>query len=299
MWTKDNITSHQGKTAVVTGANPGIRFQAALALYQNGAQVIVACRNDTNAEKAIAEMENYKGTGSLEKAAVDLSSLQSVRDFANKFKSKHASLAILINNAGVMIPPASKTEEGLELQFGVNFLGHFALTGLLYPVLQATGHARIVTVTSLAYRSGIIDFGNLRLEKEYDAYREYSQSKLADLLFSLALQDQIDSTGDDIYSLAAHPGITQTELSRNMSTQAYDEAIKRFGELMTAEQGALPVLYAAVADEVEKGGFYGPDQDGGLRGYPTKTAIMLNVIDKSTPKKLWSFAEEVTGVRYP
>lgn len=299
MWTKENIDTQNGKTAIVTGANSGIGFQTALALYQNGAHVILACRNRNSAEKTIAAMEKYKGSGSLEEGIIDLASQQSVKDFADTFKSKHKSLDILINNAGVMIPPASKTQEGFELQFGINFLGHFALTGLLYSILRATANARIVTVTSLAYISGAIDFENLRLEKEYDAQREYSQSKLADLLFTVELQNRINSIGDNIYSLATHPGVTQTALSRNMNKQAYEDAIKQFGELMTAEQGALSTLYAAVANDVEKSGFYGPDQDGGLRGYPAKTEIMPNALDRLTARKLWDLAEEATGIMYP
>lgn len=181
MWATNNIALQKRKTIIVTGANSGIGFQTALALYGKEVHVIVACRSLQNAEDAINEIKKQDGEGTLEPGLIDLSSLQSVKQFADDFKQNHTKLDILVNNAGVIIPPASKTAEGFELQFGINFLGHFALTGLLYPMIQNTPHSRIVTLTSLAYTLGNIDFDNLRLEKEYDANREYSQSKLADL----------------------------------------------------------------------------------------------------------------------
>ncbi|PQA54469.1 oxidoreductase [Siphonobacter curvatus] len=299
MWTNEQISNQSGKVAFITGANSGIGLETARALYQAGAKVILASRDAAKAQAALQEIEQSGGEGSLEIAVLDLTSLEAVRVCAEQFRQRHAQLDILINNAGVMTPPASQTAEGYELQFGVNFLGHFALTGYLYPLLQATPGSRVVTVTSLAYQSGHLDFENLRLEKPYDAAREYSQSKLADLLFTQALQQRIEAKGDAILSLAAHPGVTQSQLSRYMSPKAYQQAVDRFGELMPPVQGALPSLYAAVAPDVVPGGFYGPDQDGGLRGYPILTAIQANVRDPEVAKTLWEKAESSTGLVYP
>jgi NAD(P)-dependent dehydrogenase (short-subunit alcohol dehydrogenase family) len=299
MWTKKNIPDQTGRLAVVTGANAGIGFETALALYEAGAQVVLACRNLKSAELAMTSMQEKKGKGKLEVALLDLSSLTAIKRFTETFSKKHRKLDLLINNAGVMKPPASKTAEGYELQFGVNFLGHFALTGHLYPILKTTSGARIVTLSSLAYLRATIDFDNLKLEKSYDDMREYDQSKLADLLFSVELQRRIDERNDQVISVAAHPGATQTELARYMNKDEFKAAVQRFGSLMDAAHGALSTLYAAVSSEVIKGAFYTPDQDGGIRGFPTRASIAPNASDEIVAKKLWSLAQRVTGIYYP
>ena len=293
------MPDQSGKTAIVTGANAGVGFETALALYEAGAHVILACRNQKNAEEALRRIEQQKGRGTLETGILDLSSLNSVRQFAETFTQTHPQLHLLINNAGVMIPPASKTTEGYELQFGVNFLGHFALTGYLYPILNATPGSRIVTVSSLAYLSGIIDFDNLKSEISYDPMREYRQSKLANLLFSIELQRRITANGDQTLYVAAQPGANRTELTRHMSDEAFRVAVERVGVLMDPWQGALPSLYAATVPDIVKGGLYGPDQDGGYRGFPALATITPNALDEAVAKKLWSLAEQATGVRYP
>ncbi|RRB06414.1 oxidoreductase [Larkinella rosea] len=299
MWTKKNISDQTGKTAIVTGANAGIGFETALALYEAGALVILACRSLEKAEEALHQLKKQGGKGTLEIGLLDLSSLDSVRQFAETFRKNHSQLHLLINNAGVMIPPASKTAEGFELQFGVNFIGHFALTGYLYPLLQSTSGSRIVTVSSGAYRRGAIDFDNLRSEKDYDPTREYGQSKLANILFALELQRRITAIGDPVLSLAVQPGANKTELSRYMTEDAFTAAIERVGPLMDPWQGALPSLYAAVSDEVRPGGFYEPDQDNGYRGFPVLSILEPHAQDETVAKKLWNFAEEVTGLQYP
>lgn len=299
MWTKNDIPDQTGKTAIVTGANTGVGFETALALYEAGAHVVLACRNLDNAQLALTKIEEQKGKGTLETALIDLSSLDSVKQFAKTFIEKHQQLNLLINNAGVMIPPASKTAEGYELQFGVNFLGHFALTGYLYPLLNDTPGSRIVTLSSLAYLRGVIDFDNLKSEKDYDPMREYCQSKLADLIFSIELQRRITANNDQPVSIAAQPGANKTELSRHMSDEAFNAAVERIGELMEPRQGALPSLYAAVSAEVMGGELYGPDQDGGYRGYPALATITPNALDETVAQKLWSLAEQATGVHYP
>eukprot|EP01035_Chromulina_nebulosa_P041553 gene41553-56226_t len=206
MWTKNNMPNQLGKTVIVTGANAGIGYETALAFYEKGANVVLACRSLENAHAAIAKIQEHGGSGTLEAAWLNLSSLAAIQQFSEEFIQKHGKLDILINNAGVMIPPASKTDDGYELQFGVNFLGHYALTGFLYPLLKSTPGARVVTVSSMAYLHGTINFENLRSEQSYNAMREYSQSKLANILFTLELQRKMEVVGDGVLSVAAQPG---------------------------------------------------------------------------------------------
>ncbi|HTE27987.1 oxidoreductase [Flavitalea sp.] len=299
MWTKQNISDQSGKWVIVTGANTGIGFETALALYEAGANVVLACRNLEKANQALSEMKQESSTGTLEAALIDLGNLASVKQFAETYIKQHHKLDLLINNAGVMIPPASRTAQGYELQFGVNFIGHFALTGYLYPLLNATPESRIITLTSLAYKNGKIDFDNLKSEKDYEPMREYQQSKLADLIFSTELQRRITARGDQVLSIAAQPGANKTELSRHMSDKAFNEAVERFGELMEPWQGALPSLYAAASKEVTGGALYGPDKDGGVRGYPAEAVIDENALNISDAKRLWTLAEQATGISYP
>ncbi|HTE00005.1 MAG TPA: oxidoreductase [Mucilaginibacter sp.] len=299
MWTTKNIPDQTGKTVIVTGANVGIGYETALALYQAGAQVIIASRDRKKAEEAIAQIKNSGSKGSLEFIELNLASLAAVKQFADEFRQKHSKLEILINNAGVMIPPASKTDEGYELQFGVNHVGHFALTGYLYPVLKETPGSRVVTVSSMAYLHGVIDFDNLRSEKDYDAMREYSQSKLANILFAFELQRRIDAAGDHVLSIAVQPGANKTELARHISAEDLAAAIKRIGELMEPWQGALPSLYGATDPEAKGGKFYSPDQDGGYRGYPAEFEVTPNGTDTDTAKKLWAYTQQETGVIFP
>jgi len=321
MWTKKNIPDQKGKTIIVTGANTGIGYETALALYEAGAHVVLAARNMDSVRRAMERIQQHQGAGdpgdggsmgaggrqddsrigagSLEAGLVDLADPDSVRDYAESFVKSHRQLHVLINNAGVMIPPLSKTTAGYELQFGVNFLGHFALTGYLYPLLKATPGARIVTLSSNAYLRGSIDFGNLKAEHSYDPMREYCQSKLANMIFAVELQRRITSVNDKVLSLAAQPGANNTDLSRHMDPVHLAAAIERVGPLMEAWQGALPSLYAAVSPDVAGGDFYEPDEDGGYRGYPGKGTIAPHAMDEGVARKLWSLAEEEMGVRFP
>lgn len=286
------------KTIIVTGANVGIGFETALELYEAGAHVILACRNSKNSEDTLIKLQELNGKGTLETGVLDLSHLSSVKQFADIFLKIHKRLDVLINNAGVAMPPASKTTEGYELQFGVNFLGHFALTGHLYPLLKATPNSRIVTLSSNGYQAAVIDFDNLKSEVNYDPMREYRQSKLADLMFSVELNRRIMAKGDKVLSIAAQPGANKTELTRHLSEEAIAAGIERLGEFMEPWQGALSSLYAAVSNEASGGNLYEPD-NGGYRGYPTLATIKENALDKTVSKKLWCFAEQATGVHYP
>lgn len=193
----------KGKLAIVTGANTGLGYETAKALYQKGAQVVVACRNPQKAEDAIAKIKAGGPGGSLEVGQLDLSGIESVKDFCTDFSSRFDRLDLLINNAGVMVPPPSKTSDSFELQYGVNFIGHFALTGRLYPLLEQTPDSRVVTLSSIAHRGAATDFENFRLEKPYEPWREYSQSKLACIIFALEFHKRLQSKGSGVMSLAA------------------------------------------------------------------------------------------------
>ena len=298
MWTTKDIPNQKGKTVIVTGGNTGIGFETALALFGAGANVTIACRDKAKAEKAIIGMEARKGTGSLEVGILDLASLQSVRQFAKTFIEQHKHLHLLINNAGVASPPPSKTSEGYELQFGVNFLGHFALTGLLYPLLLATQGSRIITVSSNGYQNAAIDFDNLKSEKEYSPLREYRQSKLANLIFSIELDRRLKAKEHQVLSIAAQPGANNTELTRHLSDKEIAIGKQRLGDFMEPWQGALSSLYAAVSNEAKGGKMYEPDS-GGLRGYPTLATIQGNALDEGVAKTLWDTAQAITGVVYP
>ncbi|MET0463118.1 MAG: oxidoreductase [Chitinophagaceae bacterium] len=299
MWTKNNMPDQSGRVVMVTGANAGIGFETALAFYEKGAHVIIAGRNLPALEQAAQKISSGKGNGSIELAVVDLSSQEAIRRFASAFITAHTTLDVLINNAGVMTPPASKTAEGYELQIGVNFLGHFLLTGYLYPLLAAKTGSRVVTVSSMAYLRGQIDFENLRSEKSYDATREYCQSKLANILFSLELDRLIKASGGSVLSVAVQPGANKTDLVRHMSEADYNAALERFGELMEPWQGALPSLMGATLPGVKGGEFFSPDKDGGVRGYPALFPLEPHALDKAVAKRLWQWAEEATGFSYP
>lgn len=293
-WTLKNLTDQTGKTVLITGANSGIGYFTALALAKVGADVIVAGRNPDKVAAAVSSIQEHKIKGSVEAAIGDLASLKSVRALATQVSKLHSKLDILINNAGVMMPPASKTEDGFESQFGVNFIGHFALTGLLYEMLKATQGARVVTLSSIAHRGAHIDFGNLRLEKTYDPKREYYQSKLADIIFALELGRRAAAKGDAVMSVACHPGFTSTELQRHL-----DPALLQGLTFMDTWQGSLPTLMAATAGGIKKGDYYGPDGPGEFGGFPALGVIDDAALDRDVAAKLWQMGETATGISFP
>jgi NAD(P)-dependent dehydrogenase (short-subunit alcohol dehydrogenase family) len=300
MWTSNNIPDQSGKTFLITGANTGIGFETALALYKSGANVTITGRDAASIELSMHKILAATGSGTVYTALLDLSSPNSIEAFASHFLSTHVKLDVLINNAGVMTPPESKTEEGYEMQFGVNFLGHFVLTGYLFPLLKVTGGARIVTLSSGAHKYvDQVNYQNLRIEQGYDANREYAISKLANLQFTLELQKRIDKAGLNILSIGAHPGVTKTGLARHMPEAAYQAALKQFGDLMPAWQGALPSLYAATSSGAMGGGYYGPDGENELKGYPASAHISESAGDEVMGAGLWNFAEKATGIVYP
>jgi len=283
-----------GKTAIITGANTGIGFETALDLYQKGAKVYIACRNEEKAQAAMARMKTQSEGGELIYGHLDLASLKSVKEFADKIITAESNLDLLVNNAGVMIPPPSKSEEGYELQFGVNFIGHFALTGHLFKVLESTKGARVVTLSSIAHRGASIDFENFRLEKEYNNWREYGQSKLADIIFALEFERRLRKNGNQTISLAAHPGFSKTDLQKYM-----DKDMLASLELMTAKEGAQPTLAACLREDAQGGQYWGPDGPNEQKGKPAIASIDAAALDEKLNAKLWDWAKKETAVNFP
>ena len=298
-WTFDNIPPQTGRTAIVTGANTGIGYETALALARKGAHVILACRDLKKAEAAVERITAERPAGSARARELDLSDLESVRRFAEKFAAEHERLDLLINNAGVMVPPYSKTAQGFELQFGTNHLGHFALTGLLLENLLAVPGSRVVTVASMAHRiRAKIHFDDLQFERNYDRVAAYGQSKLANLLFTYELARRL--AGTNTIAVAAHPGFSDTELMRHLPA-----LIKPGWRLVAplvaqnAERGALPTLRAATDPAVENGQYYGPGGPGELQGHPKRVNSSAQSHDRAAGQRLWEVSEELTGVTYP
>lgn len=291
-WTAENIKNQQGKTFLITGANTGLGFQTALELAKRDAFVILAGRNAGKIEQAIFDIQEQLPTAQLEAGIVDLSDLKLVRVFAESIKEKHHRLDVLINNAGIMFPPPSKTNDGYELQFGVNFMAHFALTAYLFPLLQQTTNSRVVTLSSIAHKNGQIDFDNLKLEKPFDKFREYGQSKVADLLFTLELQRRLEQAQLNSISVAAHPGISKTELLRTDQPEMIDQFPH-----MSANQGAFSSLYAAT-EKVDGGSYTGPNGADEMTGFPGPAFIAEYAKEPAIGKKLWEYAEKETGIDF-
>jgi NAD(P)-dependent dehydrogenase (short-subunit alcohol dehydrogenase family) len=293
-FTPDHIPGLAGKTVIVTGANSGIGHAAAAALAGAGATVVLAVRDQAKGEVAAAAVP-----GMTEVRPLDLASLDSVRAFAAAWQG---DIDLLINNAGVMIPPLSRTADGFELQFGTNHLGHFALTNLLLPHVAADG--RVVTVSSDAHKSGAIDFDDLNWErKRYRPWRAYGQSKLANLLFTTELQRRLTEAGSTVKATAAHPGYAATNLQSHSGSRLLAFAMEHVGNRLIAQDaagGALPTLYAAVAD-IPGGSFAGPSGPFGLglRGAPKLVARSAAARDAEAARRLWLVSEELTGVGFP
>jgi NAD(P)-dependent dehydrogenase (short-subunit alcohol dehydrogenase family) len=278
-----------GRTAIVTGANSGIGRAAARALAGVGAHVVLAVRDTAKGAAVAAAMP-----GETEVRRLDLADLTSIREFASGWA---ADVSLLINNAGVMVPPLSRTADGFELQFGTNHLGHFALTNLLLP--DITG--RVVTVSSTGHRMGTIDFDDLNWERRrYNAWRAYGQSKLANLLFTAELQRRLEAAGSPVLATAAHPGYAATNLQFRSGRRSLD-IVSSIGNRLFAQDedgGALPTLYAATAD-IPGNSFAGPGGFMEQRGAPKLVGRRHTAQDADVARRLWDVSEELTGVRFP
>ncbi|WP_229206279.1 oxidoreductase [Dyadobacter fermentans] len=290
-----------GKIAIVTGANTGIGYEVAKALYQKGAIVTISARDMEKAVSAAERIKKESGkAGGLEIGLLNLASLDDVKTFADQFSEGHHRLDILVNNAGVMIPPPSRTNDGFELQFGVNFIGHFALTAHLLPLLNAADAARVVTLSSgAATLAPGIDFGNLKLENTYDSWREYAVSKLADILFTYELDRRLKAGQSKVLSVAAHPGVTRTDLQRHIGSDVLEGLFAQFDTVMEAWQGALPTLFAATDSSIRGGEFIGPDGPNEYAGYPTLSKHSSpSMTDQALAQELWDYAETATGMKF-
>jgi NAD(P)-dependent dehydrogenase (short-subunit alcohol dehydrogenase family) len=297
-WTKDDIPNLTGRVFIITGANSGIGYESSLALAKKGTTVIMACRNLERAQYAMEAIKAAVPSANVEMMELDLASLKSVRDFADTFKNKYNKLDVLINNGGPIIAVRGVTEDGFESHFGVNHLGHFALTGLLLDVLLKTSSSRIVTVGSRMHADGKMEWDDIMNEKSYDRMAAYRQSKLASMLFAFELNRRLEVKGVSAMAVAVHPGLANTGWVENN----LNGFMKIMGKLMSiasyqsAEMGALPLLYAGTDPNVKPGGYYGPEND--TKGYPVEVQASDSAYNETDARRLWGLSEKLTGVRF-
>jgi NAD(P)-dependent dehydrogenase (short-subunit alcohol dehydrogenase family) len=302
-WTTADIPPLTGKTAVITGATGGLGYETALALAGAGADVVVTGRNDLKGRHALDGIRARFPSAKVVYETLDLASLASVADFAGRFATSHAALNLLINNAGVMaLPKRQTTEDGFEMQFGTNYLGHYALTARLLPWLRRGKQPRVVNLSSMAHRSGAIDFDDLQGARSYRPWKAYSQSKLAMLMFALELQRRSDAAGWGVTSNAAHPGYARTDLMAN--GPGANSLLWQINKLLrplvshSAADGALPTLFAATSPDAKGGGYYGPNWFYELKGPPAPAKIMPQATDAAVAARLWDISAALTGVSF-
>ena len=303
-WTVKDIPPQTGRIAVITGANSGIGYEAAKALAAAGAKVIIASRNGARANEALAKIRAATADADVTFEALDLSSLDSVARTADRIAAAVPHIDLLINNAGIMaIPDRHETEDGFEMQMGANYIGHFAWTMRLLPKVSAAANPRVVTVSSLAHRSGQIHFDDLQWRRRYRPWAAYCQSKLATLLFSLELDRVARAEGWALKSIAAHPGYAVTGLQTTGPRMGRDRAslfertmkwVEPFSS-QSAEAGALPTLFAATSPTAEGGAMYGPSGFSELKGPPVRAKIAPHALDQTTWRRLWDVSEQLTG----
>ena len=298
-----DLTNQSGKLAVITGATGGIGYETALALAGAGATVILTGRSDRKGADALVRIRKVHPGAAISYETLDLAKLGSVEAFADRFVASGRALDILINNAGVMAPPDRQlTEDGFELQFGTNYLAHFALTQRLLPALRKARAPRVVSLGSVAARDGKIDFGNLQSERGYAAMVAYSQTKLACVMFAFELQRRSDANGWGLTSVAAHPGVAATSLIENgMGANSAAGFVRRFAPFFfqPVSKGALPSLLAATAPDVEPGGYYGPSGPMEIRGPAGKVHPPKRSLDVTVAHRLWDVSEDLAGLHFP
>jgi NAD(P)-dependent dehydrogenase (short-subunit alcohol dehydrogenase family) len=298
-WTETEVPDQSGRTAVITGGNSGIGFEAARVLAVRGARLILGCRDQGKAHDAVTRIRTAAPGADVRVVPLDLAALDSVRVAADQIRSACEGIDLLINNAGVMMPPYGRTADGFELQLGINHLGHFALTGLLIDRVAALPGARVVTVSSNSHRDGQMNFGDLQSERGYRRGAGYGQSKLANLMFTYELQRQLHAAGSPAIAVAAHPGLTRTDLARYLSPMM--TALYVLVERPLAQRaaiGALGTLRAATDPAVRGGDYYGPARWRGERGYPVRVRSSERSHDEGAQRRLWQESERLTGVRY-
>jgi len=303
-WSLADIPRLDGSVALVTGANSGLGKIVARELGAAGAHVVIACRSPERGAVALEELSVSEPSASFELLELDLGSLASVGRAASEFTAAHPRLDILVNNAGVMIPPYRKTEDGFELQIGTNHLGHFALTARLSDAMVAAPGPRVVNVSSAAHRTGSINFQDIHFERGYSRLAAYSQSKLANLLFTYELQRRATDADWNLSALAAHPGYSATNLQFagiGLEENPVMSVVSRLGNAVfaqDAEAGALPILYAATSDDAPPGSFVGPDGLFEMRGSPTLVEPAAAARDEIAARRLWELSEELTGIGF-
>ncbi|TJY59056.1 SDR family NAD(P)-dependent oxidoreductase [Sinimarinibacterium sp. CAU 1509] len=308
-WSEQNIPDQTGKRALITGAASGIGFEAARALAQHGATVLIADRNEAAGHTAVERIRALRADAQVEFLPLDLSNLQGVKDFAKALLARGEPLDILINNAGIQpITERRTSADGFELTFGIGHLGHFALTGLLLPLLHAAPAPRVVTISSIVHGQGYFDWDDLQMERGYSSQRPYNQTKLANLLFARELQRRIEQAGSKLKSIAVHPGVARTSIGANRKQlgpyHLVDHLITMILGLVMpllgqpAAAGALPTLYGATSEDAQGGGFYGPSGFGEMKGPPKAAKIKPAGNDMDAAQRLWAVSEQLTGVVY-
>lgn len=296
-WTADRIPDQTGRTVIVTGANSGLGYVTARELARHGAHVILTARNQDKGRAALDRLRDEVADPTVELRPLDLADLDSVRMFADGVDTP---VDVLVNNAGIMMPPRSLTKQGFESQFGTNHLGHFALTGLLLDRLRAGRDPRVVTVTSTLHKNGSIHFDDLNGERSYSPRVFYAQSKYANVLFGLELDRRLRAAGDPVQSILAHPGYSATNLQSTGPTGLLNMVLKISNRLVAqdVEMGALNQLYAAASPSARGGQLIGPDGRNESKGYPTLVQPTQSATNPDTARRLWELSERLTDVRY-
>ena len=310
-WTVADIPSLSGRRVLITGANSGIGYRTALKLARKGARVMLACRDPLRGQAALDRMQADSDGVETELVVLDLASLASIREFAKQELARRRPLHLLINNAGVYAPPKRlETADGFELQFGTNVLGHFALTALLMPALQLAADTsgsrpRVVTVASIAHKRGVLNFDDLQSTRNYSPTKAYAQSKLADLMMAFELERRLRVAHSSIMSIAAHPGVANTNLFQTGHHSTFERALRTaaghvIGLLLNSDaEGALPTLYAATAKDAQDGGYYGPQGFQEMRGDVVGPAhVAPQALDQDAADHLWQVCERLTGIRF-
>jgi NAD(P)-dependent dehydrogenase (short-subunit alcohol dehydrogenase family) len=300
-WTAADMPSQAGRSFVITGTG-GLGYECGLALARAGGDVILAGRNATKGQQAVTSVRAAVAGATISFELLDLASLASITAFGQRMRRTRSNLDVLINNAGVMVPPRRQmTEDGFELQIGTNYLGHFALTAHLLPLLARGDKPRVVSLSSIAARQGAIDFSNLNAERSYTPMPIYTQSKLACLMFAYELQRRSNAANWGITSIAAHPGVSRTDLLHNAPGRfSFNRFARSFLWFLfqPAAQGALPTLYAATAADAQPGGYYGPHRLSETRGYPAVAKPIPQAADEQVARRLWDVSEDMTNVRF-
>jgi len=303
-WTAEDMPALDGKKIIVTGANSGLGYEATEKFAEKGAHVIMACRSMERGREAKGEIEDKLNDCSLELSKLDLASLDSVKDFAEEYKANNEELHILCNNAGIMAIPRQETRDGFEKQFGVNHLGHFALTShLIDYLIETSGQTRLVTQSSALHKKGSMNFEDLMKEQNYDKNQAYADSKLANLLFAFELDRKLQDADVNTLSIACHPGFSATNLQ---STEENESSIFRNFRMkvltkvlaQSAETGYLPMIYASVSEKAHGGDYIGPDGFMNMRGLPENQKPSEEARDEDVAEKLWKVSEELTGIDF-